>query len=48
MRLAELGSMIYALDGVANYRITAPTADIVANDTVLPILGTLTVTEMEE
>ena len=48
VRLAELGSMIYALDGVANYRITAPTADVVANDTLLPILGTLTVTEMEE
>lgn len=48
VRLADLGSMIYALNGVENYRISAPTADVAADSTVLPILGTLTVTEMEE
>lgn len=43
--LAELGSRIYALPGVKNYHITAPTADVEASDTVLPTLGTVTVTE---
>lgn len=45
--LAELGSWIYALDGVANYRLSAPAADLPADDTVLPVLGTLAVTNME-
>ena len=45
--LAELGSRIYALEGVENYHLLAPTADLEANDTVLPVLGTLTVTEVE-
>ena len=44
--LAELGSRIYAVEGVENYRITAPTADVAGGDGVLPLLGTLTVTEM--
>ena len=30
-----------------NYHLLAPTADLEANDTVLPVLGTLTVTEVE-
>lgn len=47
VRLAELGSRIYALDGVENYRFSAPAADLAADDTVLPVLGTLAVTEME-
>ena len=45
--LAELGSHIYGLKGVRNYHLLAPTADIAADDTVLPVLGTVTVTEME-
>ena len=45
--LAELGSRIYALEGVENYHLLAPTEDLAADDTVLPVLGTLTVTEME-
>ena len=45
--LAELGSRIYALSGVKNYRFLVPEADVAANKTVLPVLGTLTVTEME-
>lgn len=45
--LAELGSRIYDLEGVENYHILAPTADMAADDTVLPVLGTVTVTEME-
>jgi len=47
VRLAELGSRLYALEGVENYRFSAPAADVAADDTVLPVLGTLTVTEME-
>ena len=47
MHLAELGSRLYALAEVANYRFTAPAADIPAGGTVLPVLGTLAVTEME-
>lgn len=45
--LAELGSRIYALEGVENYHLLAPAADLPADDTVLPVLGTLTVTEVE-
>jgi uncharacterized phage protein gp47/JayE len=45
--LAELGSRIYALPGVENYRFITPEADLAAGETVLPVLGTLSVTEME-
>ena len=44
--LAELGSRIYAVEGVANYRILSPTADVAGGEGMLPLLGTLTVTEM--
>lgn len=45
--LAELGRLIYAVDGVKNYHILSPAADAAGSGTTLPILGTLTVTEME-
>ena len=45
VKLAELISRIYALPGVENCHITAPAADLAANDTVLPVLGTVNVTE---
>ena len=45
--LAELGSHIYSLEGVENYHILTPSADMAADDTVLPVLGTLTVLKME-
>ena len=45
--LAELGSLIYGVEGVANCRLAAPTADLAAAATVLPVLGTVTITEME-
>ena len=48
VRLAELGSRIYQLEGVENYRFSAPAADLAAEDSCLPVLGTLRVTEMEE
>ena len=43
--LAELGSRIYGIPGVKNYHLTAPAADVAADDTVLPVLGTVSVTE---
>ena len=45
--LAELGDLIYHADGVANYHLTAPAADLPADDTVLPVLGDVTLTELE-
>jgi hypothetical protein len=45
--LVELGSRIYAVEGVENYRLSAPTEDLAADAMVLPVLGTLTITEME-
>ena len=47
VRLAELGSRIYGLECVENYSFSAPAADVVGRNTVLPVLGTLVVTEME-
>ena len=46
--LAELGDLIYHVDGVENYRLLAPSADLAADVTALPVLGKLTVTEMED
>ena len=43
---AELGSRIYAVEGVTNYRITAPASDVTGGSGMLPLLGTLTVAEM--
>lgn len=43
--LARLGSLIYGCDGVANYAITAPAADVAVEEDQLPVLGTLTVEE---
>lgn len=44
--LAELGQRVYSVEGVENYRITAPTADRVLTASQLPRLGTLTVEEL--
>ena len=46
VRLAELGSRLYALEGVENYHILSPAADMAGSDAVLPVLGTLSITEM--
>lgn len=46
--LAELGSLVYGVDGVKNYHLLAPTTDTGASASVLPILGTLSVTEIAE
>lgn len=45
--LAELGNLLYGLEGVENYRFSAPAADIPADSTILPVLGDLSVTGME-
>ena len=42
---ARLGHLIYSCDGVANYAITAPAADVPVEKDQLPVLGTLTVEE---
>ena len=44
--LAKLGSLIYGCEGVENYAISAPAADVAAAAHVLPVLGTLTVEEL--
>lgn len=44
--LAQLGSLIYGCDGVANYTILSPAADVEVDGDVLPVLDTLTVEEM--
>ncbi|MCI9156790.1 MAG: baseplate J/gp47 family protein [Lawsonibacter sp.] len=43
---ARLGSLIYSCEGVENYAISAPAADVRIQPDVLPILGTLTVEGM--
>ena len=43
---AELGRDIFAADGVENVHLLSPVADIPAADGVLPVLGTLTITEV--
>jgi uncharacterized phage protein gp47/JayE len=45
---AELGQVIYAVSGVANYHLLAPTADTATSASVLPVLGTLSVSALEE
>lgn len=44
--LAQLGNLVYQCEGVANYSITAPAADIPVAANVLPVLGTLSVEAM--
>lgn len=43
---ARLGHIIYSCDGVANYAILAPAADVPVGEDVLPVLGRLTVEGM--
>lgn len=46
--LAQLGSILYGLESVDNYRFSSPAADVAASPTVLPRLGSLTITELED
>lgn len=43
---AWLGNVIYSCEGVENYEIAAPAADVLVEKDRLPVLGTLTVEEM--
>ena len=45
--LAALGNLLYGLESVENYHFTAPAADVAAEVGSLPVLGTLTISEME-
>ena len=45
--LAELGGLLYGLEGVANCHLLAPEADWAGEATVLPQLGAVTLTELE-
>ena len=47
VKLAQLGHIIYSVDGVENYTITSPSADVSIDPDELPVLGTLTVSEAE-
>jgi len=40
---AKLGSIIYGVEGVRNYTLTAPAADVSAGSGELPVLGTATI-----
>ena len=40
---AQLISLIYAVDGVANCQLTTPEADLPLSSVTLPLLGTLTI-----
>lgn len=44
--LAWLGNLVYGCQGVANYVLTAPTADLLVAEDVLPVLGSVTVEAM--
>jgi uncharacterized phage protein gp47/JayE len=44
--LAQLGNLIYSVDGVANYAFTSPTADIPVGSAELPVLSEFIITEM--
>lgn len=44
--LAKLGQVIYACEGVENYQITVPTADVSMTSGQLPVLGSLSVEAM--
>jgi len=47
VKLAELGYLIYSVEGVENYSISSPAADVSIDADELPVLGTLTVSEAQ-
>ena len=44
---AELGELIFGVEGVANYKLTTPGTDVVMTASQLPRLGTLTVVQLD-
>lgn len=45
---AKLASILYGTEGVENCHLLAPTEDISVSATELPMLGTLTLSELED
>jgi len=45
--IAEIGNIVYNIEGVKNYRITLPAADVEIDSDELPVLGTLSITPMD-
>ncbi len=45
--LAQLGSLVYSVEGVRNYAFTQPAADIPVDAGELPVLGQITISEWE-
>lgn len=43
--MAFLGNLLYSQESIQNYRFASPTADLAASPTVLPCLGSVTITE---
>lgn len=43
---AAVANVIYSVEGVKNYRLTSPSADVSISEGQLPVLGTLSITEM--
>ncbi len=43
---AELAQALWSVPGVANYALSVPAADVTADSDQLPVLGTVTLTEM--
>jgi len=46
--LARLGNILYQLKSISNYRITSPSSDLAAEDTVLPVPGEFLIMEWED
>ena len=44
--LAQLGNLIFSVDGVSNYMVISPAQDIEIDSDQLPVLKSLTVEEM--
>lgn len=44
---AKLGSLLYGAEGVDNYTLTAPAADVSVTAGQLPVLGSVTITQLE-
>lgn len=45
--VAKLSNVIFSVDGVANYTISAPGSDLIVEENQLPVAGTIVITEKE-
>lgn len=46
VRLSELGELLYHIEDVENYHILSPMEDLAASPSTLPVLGSLSITEV--